>query len=1734
MANEQNRDSEEIPEPSEASRQNQQDQSRDIAPEEVSPAPARGRWLSGRNIALLVGIPLVLVFLLFLAGIIAIRTGYVGGYIEQNFVRQMDKFGVKTEIGEFHQTFSPLGISMHDVKFYDKETNELLARINSIQLDATVTDLYALNLRRNIRLDSTEIDGLEAWVKFDEQGRSNFSRLRVPEQEESNLTFSYSSMKFSLKNSLVHYGDLDRKLSGEARHVTLFIEPDAGLSKSEAEVENRRFKFDLAATDSLFSINDQPIEPVDVAVKGVATESYAEIAELNLKTPFTESKLSGRLENWEKLKYKLNVVSTVDLQKTAETFKTRQALRGYGNFDGTIEGEADKYTVNGVISSDALAADNVRLKGLRVNASVAGQADAYEANGKAVAEMLNAGDFELNTLQLAGKVMGTGTDFRYLGDLQAAAARIPGGRIANLILADAVAEYRDSKLTADAASVSANSLDAFDAKVRLLRASKARITNANGVTNASAANLRAGSVAAQGAQLNGVNAANVRVQNSGSTTNVEVGNLQAANLAAQGAKLRGLNAANVRAKIRGSALTAQTGNVSAANLQAQGANANNIRAGSVDVDRSGATTTVVAENLQIGGVTSAQATLGSINIAGVRLKIIDGGRIEGSTSDINAGNVTLAKSAGLPEGGKIENVQLTHPVFIVEPAGRYRASADLSLGGGALGSINVGAAKAQVTATGGQIELKNLTASVLDGNVDGSVTIAYENRTASRIAANFDNVDVAKILALAGGQVVAIGGKTSGTVDLTFPGLNYRQATGTLNADVAAEAGNDQRGRVPVTGKLGLRATNGLFNVETANFKTAASDLNANGKFDLAGADSNLNIALNSTNAKELQQLIAVLGVAPELDKQLADNNIELAGNFIFNGILTGNLTSPNIMGRANLESITANNRSLGSLVTDLAVNGKTVDFNNGSLTQPDGGSVRFDLNIPNGDTQNIAIKAALNQIDVGNLLAALPIQDALPAALKNTNAKASGQINLTGVPNNLNGTAEINSDGGTIGGERFDSLQSKVTFQNSNILIDRFEARAGNGVLKVKGSYEGESAKFDLDAGGENLPLERLRGLFGQNPPNLAGTLNFAARGTGAIAFTKAGELDFSGFDVSFNGTGNEIALDNRPLGNVSFNGKTENRQLTANVTATLNGQQQTVLANVNFADSELPFHAETAFNNTDLAPFAALLPQAQMVELGGRATGSATFGGTLRARNAAGDLEFSTENLRGEANFSQLTVQIQDAVLAIAEPLKVNFSPSAVTIDNAHLTGTGSDLRINGTAVFTGNGQSDLTADGTINLRVLNFISNNQFFGGLADVSVRLFGTSGNTRLSGSAVLNNATFTAIISNERTTFTNIKGRILFASNQAQIERLEASLGGGTIVASGGILLDNLQVQSYRLDVRGNDVTARLPRDFRTTGDAQIQISGLRRNGQFNSIISGDIYASRAEYTRDLDLADIVSTRQTGSISTGTGEPALGTPRLDLRITGRDALVVRNNIADLTGSLDLHVTGDVNEPLITGRVTATGGTIVLLNDKRYDITRASIDFPPQLDASPIVNFQGESDIGGYQVFLEAVGAIYDPNNLAINLRSNPALPQADVVSLVTTGSLTNSAGGIPTFAQTGLNTAADLVTDALVNQPIRKATDRLFGLNRFEINPVLAGQRGINPSARLTVGRQINRNLSVTYSTNLSEDRNQIVALEYRVSNRVSFVAQYEQAPLTNVTRRPDNFSFEVRFRKRF
>jgi translocation and assembly module TamB len=300
------------------------------------------------------------------------------------------------------------------------------------------------------------------------------------------------------------------------------------------------------------------------------------------------------------------------------------------------------------------------------------------------------------------------------------------------------------------------------------------------------------------------------------------------------------------------------------------------------------------------------------------------------------------------------------------------------------------------------------------------------------------------------------------------------------------------------------------------------------------------------------------------------------------------------------------------------------------------------------------------------------------------------------------------------------------------------------------------------------------------------------------------------------------------------------------------------------------------------------------------------------------------------------------------------------------------------------------------------------------------------------------------------------------------------------------------------------------------------------------TVIGGTVNLRRAEYTQPIELTDFIDRRRAATITEGVGTPggALGSNvRLDLRVEGRDALVVHNNLADAVGSVSLQLRGRIEEPIISGRITATRGTINFIRNQRYELTRAIIDLPPSQEIDPVLNVQAESEIKGYRTIVQLTGPL---SQLTANVRSEPGLPQADVIALITTGNLSSGDESQSVLSQTGVGTAASLLTETLINAPVQRATDKLFGLNRFELDPLIAGRGGASPTARLTVGRQINRNLSVTYSTNVTTDQNQVLALEYRVSDRISFVAQYQQGPINTLRSQRDDFSFEVRFRKRF
>ena len=1609
------------------------------APKSGASPPRRRRRIATRRNAIIVGIVIAVgAIALVLIALLSYRLGYIDAYIAGQVKDTLAKYGIRAEIREFHTAITPQTVEMLGVELYDAQSGEKLGKIDRLLATIRIEDLYATNLQRNINLKDLQIEGLELWVSFDNQGRSNFRNIHVPPPEPNQrILFAYSTAHIDLKNGLIHYGDALHKLSGEARNLQATIQPDDPNAPSSSWMNT----VTLTATNSTFAYDNRPINNIDIEAHGRVNQIRAEIQELKLRSPVAEATLSGVMGDWRKLQYNFNVTSTVDLTQLSDVLASGTALRGVGNFSGTITGEGEKYQLTGGVKSDALAAAGVRLQGLNVTAKGTGQGASYDFSGRAVVELLNAGDFQLNAVQVSGGVMGTGSDFRWVGELRAAAEKSYGTTITGLMLRDAVAEYKDRVLTASAPQLTGSALTTATARVAGgIQANDIRVRSADGVTTATIASAKAGKIQASKATIDGVTAKNIEANSRGGVTNVTV------------------------------------------------------------------------KELQVGAANFSGAQTGSINIAGVRLAIRNG-RVEGTTSDINAGTVKL-------ENGQVENVKLAKPAFTLEPSGRYRASADLSLGGGVLGEMKLGPAHASVVASSDQIQLTNFVAEALNGRATGNATIALTKNGTSRVASDFNNFDLGAMIALVAGRAIPVSSRATGRADLTFTDTDISTATGSVNAQLqGAPTTNDL---APLSGDFALTANHGLFQIQRANLQTAATTLNATGQFSIDEPVSNLHVDLASTDASEIQRLLITSGALPEVEEQFHTYGIDLGGKLNFNGTLAGALKDPLVSGHAELGSLIMNGHDLGSLAANVSSTATETRVDNGRLSQPNGGGAQFALLIPRNGESNTSIEATLDRMNAGNLIAALPMTRETRAQIGDTEAEASGSVKITGIPNNMSGVADLRFGKGRLAGEPLQSLTAHATFVGSSVNVETLDANFDAGHIAGNGKFDTKTKAFDVKFSGDRVQLERLAA-FSTRPglPQLGGTAKLTANASGNFD-------DVTSWQINFNGESNDVTIDGQPAGALKLAGVTENKQLniTFSTTGLLGSSPQVVTARVDLSNEKLPAVVESNITAADLTQvLKILLPQTD-VAVSGRATGTLKLSGNLMTENDQGEEVLSWRGLTGQATFTELTITVADAQLSPTGPLVIDFAPNELNFHETRFTGPGTNVTLAGTIATGPGGRENLDVNGDVNLRIFSSLSPDVFSSGVAKLFLRVTGTYDDPRMLGTAEVSGASVSVFSGDQTITVANLNGLIRFNSNQAQIERLTGTLGGGKVTASGGALLTGSARGRFAINVRGDNVTLNYPKDFRSTVTADLSLNGDMRN----QIITGYVNVKRTEYTKDVELADLINQRPVTTIEEGGQFSFAETAVLDkVRVEGRNALVMRNNLGDIVASVNLELDGPIGDPIIQGRVTATRGTLNFRNSP-YEITRGLVDFPGRLSADPILNIEGQTVIRGYRVTAGITGPLSHPQTI---VGSEPALPQADVVSLILTGSLSTTDQSTSVLAQSGLGTAASLLTDALINAPVSRASNKLFGLSRLEISPVIAGN-GSTPTARLTVARRISKDVTVTYSTNLASDPNQILAVEYRVSNRLSFVAQYEQGSLRNLSTHSNNYSFEIRFRKRF
>lgn len=1118
-----------------------------------------------------------------------------------------------------------------------------------------------------------------------------------------------------------------------------------------------------------------------------------------------------------------------------------------------------------------------------------------------------------------------------------------------------------------------------------------------------------------------------------------------------------------------------------------------------------------------GSLQSASLNASGFTVTNVRVTNLEA---QGKGAEYTA-QANVSASQVKNKDFQINSLQLNNSNFKGKEAA-FDATTQLTIAAFNSGKIDVTGVRGRLVADSSRVTLTQLAAQALGGSVNGSASISYKGNAPSKVDVNFNELDLQKATELAAAKDVTVQGKTSGAASLTFPGVNYQAATGKVDATFDAQVKPASEGAepLPAKGTVNLLGTGHGFTIERAAVNSSQSEINATGTMTWDGL-ADLQVNFKSSDMSEVQRILDSFGIIPDDIK----NQYEVALNDTgeFSGRVQGKLDTANVNGHLRVESVKLHDEVFGSVEGDVAYSPERIHIDNGVILRPDNSRADFTLTAALQGDKEVDVKANVKDFDLPQVVSlAVPgLED------KVIGGKVNGTVDLQhiGDMRKLTGTANLTLSAAEFKIPQEDEKESKpisvpefvgnITFANSVLSVDNLRMKINDSVLTGTGTFNFDTYDYALNAEGKQIDLAQLSDAFASEDgggTKLAGLADLKVNGQGKWGKDKSNDWS----NVSLNATiqGQNVSINGRDVGNAAVVATTENGILNIKATGNILDKDRTLTATVDLRDRKnYPLNSTIEFEDAELGQYLGMVSP-DLSSVNGRATGSIIISGPL----------LDTDKLQAQLTLSKLELggniggsrayRIKNEGNVV-----ITATPKLVTVEPVTFTGEDTSITIAGT--IGDESKPNLAVNGDLNLQFISSFDENVMPTGTAHLEASVTGTLKDPKILGLVKLQNVGVRVV--DLPVSVARGYGQIRFTANQALVEDFTASTpGGGRVTIEGGAALSGFVPERFRLEAKAEQVGAEYPRDTSSVADANLTFQGNRKV----QVLSGNVKVRRASYTKDITIEELVTTGgpfapaffETGP--GGKGDP--GPPiNLDIHIEADNTIVVRNNLADAIGSASLNLRGPISEPIVSGRLQFNQGTIEFRNG-RHEITRALITLPGRRGAEPIIDMQTEADISGYRIISQFTGV---PSKLKTVLRADPDLPETDIISLLLTGSVSGDTRSAA-VNQSGLNLAQSLLATGISEQLEKRS--QLFGLNRFSIDPLIVG-RGNDPTARVTLGRRVTKDLSITYSQNLTSSGqsgiDRIVLVEYRLSNKLSVVGyRNERGAL----------GFDVRIRKRF
>jgi outer membrane protein assembly complex protein YaeT len=489
------------------------------------------------------------------------------------------------------------------------------------------------------------------------------------------------------------------------------------------------------------------------------------------------------------------------------------------------------------------------------------------------------------------------------------------------------------------------------------------------------------------------------------------------------------------------------------------------------------------------------------------------------------------------------------------------------------------------------------------------------------------------------------------------------------------------------------------------------------------------------------------------------------------------------------------------------------------------------------------------------------------------------------------------------------------------------------------------------------------------------------------------------------------------------------------------------------------------------------------------------AALGGTVALEAVAEASALRLDALKARIKATTLRMQADRYTLDQQGESAVLIENGLARIERAALKGPEMQVALFGTAELKRGGALNVRADSDLDIAILSPFAANTRMQGPARLRLVAFGALDQPKLAGFFEMNDGRMS--LAPPGLSAEHLSLRAEFAGDRFELRDLRGDVNGGRLRGAGHLRYAGGSLTDVRLSLNGSNIYLNYPFGLKTVSGGELTLQD--RGNQL--LLGGNWDILEGSYTDPITLEtglfQYFQSRPAAAGEEGGEQDSLLSRLLfNVAVQTRNPVVLDNNLAKAELTANLRLTGSYRNPGLTGRIEVEDGGRLFVAERNYLIERGVVTFTSERKIEPSLDIAARTKVSRHDITMLIQGG--GAGRITTALSSDTQLSEEDIASLLVTGRTLEDARGAGSNVarEQALSLLAGSIGGTLSSQ-VRRAT----GISQFRVEPGLIAPES-NPTARLTVGQDLAKGLSLVYSMNLTDSRDQIYVAQWEIYRR--------------------------------